>query len=253
MEVKELCFLGQIKNLGVSFTDKTNDNLLRMYRFIGTLDNAQLYSYVDFQELMEIHCNISNSNIRMYTPLLSRCGLAITIYKGQLFKASEYFTAEGKAYCEILDIIDKLPEDENQARMIAIRMKQDILKACVPNIINDELYKDFITMCLRYGSINAQEFNLLQYTKYTLNDENYLESIAGQLVQMRTGEIEFRFTQDRISKTGERVVEKLPDNTFNYTRNFFQEAGIIEKRIDNSYCIKPENINYIESVLEEVS
>ena len=252
--VKELCFIGRIGNMGVSFTEKTNSNLLRMYQFIDTLDNTQLYTYRDFQELIEFHCHITKSNIRMYTPLLMKCGLVIPTYSRNMFRAQDYFTQEGKMYCQTLKIIDELPDDNSQARLIAIGMKQDMLKECVPNIISDELYRDFILMCLRYGSINVQEFNLLQYTKYTLNDEKYMDSIADQIKLMRSGDLVYRFTQNRVSKTGARVTEELPDNTFNYTRNFYLEAGIIEKRINNSYCIKPDKIDFIRNALgEEVS
>ena len=251
MERRELCFIGRIGNMGVSFTEKTNNNLLRMYRFIDTLDNTQFYTYRDFQELIEIHCHITKSNIRMYTPLLMRCGLVIPTYSRNMFRASDYFTLEGKAYCQVLEIIDNIPDEESQALLVATKMKTDILKACVPNIVADELYRDFIAMCLKYGSINAQEFNLLQYTKYTLNDENYMNSIAEQIEQMRSGQIEYRFTQNRISKAGVRVTEDLPDNTFNYTRNFYLEAGVIEKRVNNNYCIKPDMISYIQNVLGE--
>ncbi len=240
-----LCVLGTIGNAGMSFTDKTNANLIKMYNYTRTCDDV--VGYVDFQKRIKDNCDIGESNVRMYSPFLFYHGFINDYKNGNLIKISDFFTPLGKAFVKSLSLSYKIKSDlpKNKSNDIT----KDILALSMFNrkrLGQTDYYFDFLNFCLKYDKIGVKEFNYMLYEKEVEKTENYIDAISDKIHQFRNGDIDFEFLQDRTSKQGEQVRETFPDNTFNYTRNLLLEAGLIVETTFREYKINPNKKTVVQ-------
>lgn len=244
------CVFGTIGNAGMSFTDKINTNLMKMYNYTCTCDDV--IGYVDFQKRINDNCDISESNVRMYSPFLFSHGFINEYKNGAQIKVSEYFTTLGKAFVKSL-IVSSQIQSEVYVRK-SKEITRDILALSMFNRKKNgqkDYYFDFLMFCVKYGSISTKEFNYMLYEREMLNVEDYVNNISEKVVQFRKGEIDFEFLQDRTSKKGEQVRESFPDNTFNYTRNLLVETGLIVEKDNKTYEINPNRFKIVQMLVEE--
>ena len=246
-----LCVLGTIGNAGMSFTEKINDNLVKMYNYTCTCNDT--VGYVDFQKRINDNCGITESNVRMYSPFLYAHGFIIDYKNGAQIKISDFFTSLGKSYIKSLIVSSKIESEALKKK--AIEITKDILSLSLFQRKTTgpiDYYYDFLTFCIKYDSISVKEFNYMLYEKEVLGSENYINSISETIKQLRNGEINFDFQQDRTNKKGEKVRESFPDNTFNYTRNLLVEAGLIIETDNKTYKITPDKARVVRILVEEV-
>lgn len=225
-----------IGNAGMSFSDTTNNGLIRIFDYLNSLPKDLYLSYKDLQQKIEDNAGVTASNVRMYSPFLGSLGFVS--YKGK-FKAGEYFTRLGKAYIQILRILNCI-EGNPAAKKKAEEIKGNILVLGLVNKRNSnskDYYYDFLELCLKYNYTNITEFNIMLYEKAEKKSEDYLESIASEVRSLRESPIEYRFMQDRTSKSGEQTRALFPDNTFNYTRSLLLESKLVEETTDKNYVI----------------
>ena len=244
------CVFGTIGNAGMSFTDKINTNLMKMYNYTCTCDDV--IGYVDFQKRINDNCDISESNVRMYSPFLFSHGFINEYKNGAQIKVSEYFTTLGKAFVKSLIVSSQIQNEEYVHKSKEIT--RDILALSMFNRKKNgqkDYYFDFLMFCVIYGSISTKEFNYMLYEREMLNVEDYVNNISEKVVQFRKGEIDFEFLQDRTSKKGEQVRESFPDNTFNYTRNLLVETGLIVEKENKTYEINPNRFKIVQMLVEE--
>lgn len=244
------CVFGTIGNAGMSFTDKINNNLIKMYNYTCKCNNV--IGYVDFQKRISDNCDISESNVRMYSPFLYYHGFINEYRNGAAIKVSDFFTPLGKAYIKSLilslKIKTELPQKKSQ------NITKDILSLSMFNRKNngqEDYYFDFLRFCFKYGKICVKEFNYMIYEREIHKLENYIDDIADKIYQFRNGEVDFNFLQDRTSKKGEQVREAFPDNTFNYTRNLLLEAGLIIELDNKEYKINPDKEDVVRLLIKE--
>ena len=245
------CILGTIGNAGMSFTEKINSNLMKIFNY--TCNCPDEVCYADFQKKINENCGISESNVRMYSPFLFSHGF-INDYKtkGDI-KVSDFFTQSGKAFVKSLIIASMIENESHKA--LAQNITKNILALSMfhrKEIGKKEYYFDFLEFCLKYDSISVQEFNYMIYEKEVLNNENYIDDISATIQQFRDGDFEFEFLQDRVSKQGEKVRESFSDNTFNYTRNLLLESGIINELDNKTYVINSDKKHIVHELLKEV-
>ena len=248
--MSKLCVFGTIGNAGMSFTDATKANLVKMYDYTCTCDDV--VDYAMFQKKISENCDVSESNVRMYSPFLYAHGFINDYKNGAQIKTSEYFTSLGKAFVKSLIVTSKIENKVCQEK--SLKITQDILAlSMLHRKINrqKDYYFDFLMFCLKYGSISLNEFNYMLYEKEVIGNEDYVERISETIRQFRDNEIDFDFQQDRNSKKGERVRKPLPDNTFNYTRNLLVETGLIVETNDRRYKINPDKMRVVRILVEE--
>ena len=245
------CIFGTIGNAGMSFTEKINSNLVKMYNY--TCSCFDEVCYADFQKMINENCGISESNVRMYSPFLFSHGF-INDYKNKGdIKISDFFTQLGKAFVKSL-IVSSMIENESH-KVLAQNITKDILALSMfrrKEIDKKEYYFDFLEFCVKYDSISVKEFNYMLYEKEMLNNENYIDGVSAAIQQFRCGDIDFIFLQDRVSKQGEKVREAFPDNTFNYTRNLLLESGLINELENKTYVINSDKKYIVHELLEGV-
>lgn len=246
--MSEVLILGMVRNAGMSFSDKTNENLIKMYKYCEQVD--EYVDYVDFQIRIEDYCKVTKSNVRMYSPFFFYQGL-INQYKGTRFKVNEYFTDLGKAYAKSL-IVARATDNEKVLKK-AKKISKDILSCGMytrKKMNQCDYYFDFLEMCLSYGKTNIVEFNYMVYCKEVICAEDYVSTCANMINELRNGEKELIFKQDRVSKTGENVREIFPDNTYNYTRNLLVECGLIEEQ-NGTCCIPADKVEIVKDLLNK--
>lgn len=247
--MSEQLVFNTIGNAGMSFTDLTNENIVKMYTYTTQQKDAEPISYKNFQAKINDNCGVTESNVRMYSPFFYSLGLA-NDYSTD-FYINQYFSDIGKAYAKSLILCKDLENDD-----IAYRKAKEISKNILSlSLINKrkssskDYYFDFLKLCLTYGYTNLCEFNLMLYHKEVLKELNYIEIIENPIFKIRSGEYEFVFLQDRKTKDGQQVREKFPDNTFNYTRNLLTECGLI--RIENNnYYIQESQIRFVDAIVK---
>lgn len=245
-----LCVFGTIGNAGMSFTDKVNANLIKIYNYTCTCDD--IVGYADFQKRIKDNCNISESNVRMYSPFLFYQGF-INDYKSKaLIKISDFFTPLGKSFVKSLLLSDKI--NSEAAKRKACDITKDIIALGMFNrkrLNQKDYYFDFLEFCIKYDQIVLKEFNYMLYERETEKCENYIDAVSDKIHQFRNGDIDFEFLQDRISKQGEQVRDTFPDNTFNYTRNLLLEADLIVETNNKEYKINPNKKTVVQSLIKE--
>lgn len=245
-----LCVLGKIGNAGMDFSVDKNADLIRMYNY--TCDSDDVVSYVEFQKRISDNCNISDSNVRMYCPFLFYHGFINEYKNGALIKISDYFTPLGKAYIKSLIVAQQIKNETVKEK--AEDITKDILALSFFNRKaqnKKDYYFDFLEFCIKYNSIGLKEFNYMLYSREVLKNDNYIDDIAENIQQFRTGDIDFEFLQDRISKKGEQVRRTFPDNTFNYTRSLLLEAGLIVEIDSKEYKINPNKKTVVQLLVKE--
>lgn len=248
--MSKVCVFGTIGNAGMSFTENINNNLVKMYNYTCTCDD--IVGYKEFQKRISDNCNITESNVRMYSPFLFFHGLINDYKDGRNFKVSDYFTSLGKAFIKSLLISSKLEIEEQ--KKIAQNITKDILALSMFSRKEKrqmDYYFDFLSFCTKYEQICVKEFNYMLYEKEVLNNENYINGISDKIDQFRKGAIDFEFLQDRTNKRGEKVREAFPDNTFNYTRNLLVESGLIVEMENKKYRINPGKEKIIHMLIAE--
>ena len=114
---------GTIGNAGMSFTDKINNNLIKMFDYTVTCNET--VGYVDFQKRICDNCDVSESNVRMYSPFLFSHGFICDYKNGAQINMTDYFTPLGKAFVKSLKVANKLDDEALQIKAKAIT--KDIL------------------------------------------------------------------------------------------------------------------------------
>lgn len=244
------CVFGTIGNAGMSYSERINANLVKIYTYCCTCDDT--VGYVDFQNRIQTNCGVSASNVRMYSPFLFAHGFINNYKDGAQIKVSEYFTPLGKAYAKSL-IVASMLEDASQ-KALADNIAQDILALSMfsrKKIGPKDYYFDFLKFCIKYNTISVKEFNYMLYEKEMQKNKDYVNSISEIIQQFRKGEIDFGFLQDRANKQGSQVRESFPDNTFNYTRSLLVEAGLIVETGNREYKINPRAEQIVLKLVEE--
>ena len=241
---------GTIGNAGMSYSERINANLVKIYTYCCTCDDT--VGYVDFQNRIQANCGVSASNVRMYSPFLFAHGFINNYKDGAQIKISEYFTPLGKAYAKSLIVASRL--DDASQKALADNITQDILALSMfsrKQIGPKDYYFDFLKFCIKYNTISVKEFNYMLYEKEMQKNTDYINSISEIIKQFRNGEIDFDFLQDRTSKHGEQVRESFPDNTFNYTRNLLVESDLIVETSNRTYKINPSKVHIVHKLVEE--
>lgn len=245
-----LCVFGTIGNAGMSFTDKINANLIKMYNYTCTCNDV--VGYVDFQKRIKDNCDISESNVRMYSPFLFYHGFINDYKNGTLIKISDFFTPLGKSFVKSLLLSCKIKSEVPKRKSYDIT--KDILALSMFNrkrMDQKDYYFDFLEFCIKYDKIGVKEFNYMLYEKEMEKCENYIDAISDKIHQYRNGDMDFEFLQDRTSKQGEQVRDTFPDNTFNYTRNLLLEAGLIVEIDNKEYKINPNKKTVVQLLVKE--
>lgn len=244
------CVFGMIRNAGMSLSGNVNENLIKMYNY--TCSSPGVVEYADFQRIIKENCNITESNVRMYAPFLFNQGFINQYKNGSLINIPDFFTPLGKAYIKSIILSSKIESEE------AKRRAEDITKKIVAlSMFNrkmkevKEYYFDFLVFGFKYGTINLKEFNYMLYEKEVKMTENYIDAVSEKISEIRNGDIDFEFLQDRLNKQGEQVRDEFPDNTFNYTRNLLLEAGLISETDSKTYKINSENETLARLLIEE--
>ena len=245
-----LCVFGTIRNAGMSLTEKTNANLIKMYNYVCSCNDT--VEYKDFQKMVRDNCDITESNVRMYSPFLYAHGF-VKDYKNGTYKVSDFFTPLGTAYVKSLIVSSKIKNEV--CREKAMNITKDILSLSLfeRKIIGQkDYYFDFLMFCDKYDSISVKEFNYMLYEKEVLGNKDYVNSISETINQFRKGEIDYDFQQKRTNKKGKKVMEPFPDNTFNYTRSLLVEAGLVIEADNGTYKINPDKARVARILVEEV-
>ncbi len=249
----EYLFTETIGNAGMSFTDLTNSNFLKMYMFSQGYQGPKI-TYPEYQQKVYENCGVSESNVRMYAPFFYFNGF-INKYKelpdGKI-NVNEFFTPLGAAYATALMIKAKMETSSDNMPLVE-KIIHEILTLGLYNrkkINQKDYYFDFLSLCIRYRKTNATEFNLMLYNKEQQHETEYISSIETQINKYRSNEESVSFNQRRRSKQGELIVASFPDNTFNYTRNLLVECGLITSSLDGYYLIPESKTDVVNDLLK---
>lgn len=241
---------GTIGNAGMSFSEKKNSDLIKMYNY--TYHRDDVVGYVEFQNLIEENCGITDSNVRMYFTFLFAHGFVNEYKNGAQITLSEVFTPLGKAFIKSIIIASKLQNEELKQKAQSIAKNIIALSLFNRKAQGKEAYYfDFLKYCIKYDTISLKEFNYMLYEREMQQTTDYIDSISEIIQQLRNGEIDFEFLQDRTNKQGVQVRKSFPDNTFNYTQSLLTEAGLVIEAGNNEYKINPNKAHIVLKLVEE--
>ena len=237
---KEIIIPIGVSNAGVSLTEQTNNNLLKIYEWANN-NKDLLLTYRQIQEKVSQECNISKSNTRMYTPFLYKNGFVGDYTNGAIY-INNYFTDLGKAYLETLASIKSAERIDNS--VVLKQLYYSLQDICLLGLMNrqkineGEMYLDFLKFCYKYDRINADEFYRMLYER-EIGTEEYIDSIEDDIKAYRNGNMSFVIKHERRSE-GQVIIGPMEQNIFTYTKTFIMQCGIITDAMD-SYFKPVEN------------
>ena len=254
---------------GASFTDNTNEVLLKTYEWILAHQNLEI-SFRDFRSRLEQEMNINDNNNRNIYPLLKNAGMA-EYEKGGTINVSSFFTNTGVGYVETLKLIKMINSGNynDEQKSFAIKKSEEILQEIVYkgllNIIgvNDTNYvqplKDLICFLINYEKISKEEYAYFLYERSN-NDSTSatLSNIKNNIEKYRKSEIIFEVevevrndTEIREETNADNRKEGLSYLTsFTYFTGLLQQAGMTYK--DGKYFVlSPNKKAYAKKLIGE--
>lgn len=253
---------------GASFTDNTNDVLLKINDWIKEHNNLTT-SFREFRKYLQQEKGINDNNARNIYPLLKNCGLIQYETRGDL-KVSEFFTKSGLAYVTALDTKRLLMENNdysNQQKLIASKKIDKIISEIIRNSLfkllsNKDLnyvdaLKEFILFVLSYGKINKAEFAYYLYERKKYSAKETIEMIRSNIDDYRKGvlvfdvEVNVRNDVELREKThNNRRKEGLSFLTsYTYFSSLILQAGFVEKA-EGYIVLKQDTRSELEKLLE---
>lgn len=252
---------------GAHFSDKTNNVLLKIHKWI-TENNEPSLRFIEFRGHLKNDMGINDNNARNIYPLLKNCGFA-EYAPGDVLDTSKFFTPKGTAYImslEALQLIEKEEYTQEQKRVVSLELKSILYELVYEGVAklvhNDELnysesMKWFIMFLLEYGKINKNEFAYMVY-QMSNDDEDWKFKTKSVIEGYRNKEITIdvkvrvRNDQDIKKKTGEttRLEEISYFTAYSYYAALFVQAGLIHKGENYYYYLKPDERIKMEKLLE---
>ena len=251
---------------GASFTNNTNEVLLKTYEWI--LNNKGItLSFKEFRQRLQNEKNINDNNNRNIYPLLKNGGL-VSYEKLSDIKVDNFFTNTGKAYVKTLESI-KLIEKEDyspQQKEDAIRkfetIKQEIIFDALKKIISQpdinyvEPMKDLIQFLISFDKISKVEYAYLIFSKNKIgNILLTLNDIKNEINMIRDGSLDIdvnvkvRNDLDIRKKTNsDNRKEGLSYLTsYTYLTNLLSQAGLLTKS-DNYFYVISDKKHLLEEL-----
>lgn len=253
---------------GASFTDNTNDVLLKINDWIKSHQD-DILSFREFRKILQQEKGINDNNARNIYPLLKNCGLIQYETRGDL-RVCDFFTNTGLAYVTALDTKQLLIDNKDyssQQKLVASKKIDKIISEIVRNSLMKllsnkdlnyvEALKDFILFILSYGKINKTEFAYYLYErkKYCANEA--IEMARSNIIDYRKGvlvfdvEVNVRNDVELREKTQKnRRKEGLSFLTsYTYFSSLLLQADFVEKS-EGYIVLKQDTKKDLEKLLE---
>jgi hypothetical protein len=253
---------------GASFTDNTNDVLLKISDWIAEHESAIL-PFKEFRMTLQREKGINDNNSRNIYPLLKNGELIRYENRGEL-AVKNFFTKTGRAYVTALDtkrLIENSDQYSSEQKRDASRkidtIISEIIRGALSNLLgNEELnyvepLKWFISYLLRYGKINKTEFAYFLFEKKTKSVEEALDEVEQNILDYRNGTLDFDVNisvrndiELREKTQSDKRKEGLSFLTsYTYFSSLLQQADIIFKK-DGYFILNEKRRNEVEKILE---
>lgn len=253
---------------GASFTDNTNEVLLKIYDWIKEHENDVL-SFKGFRIALHQEKGINDNNSRNIYPLLKNCGLVQYENRGNLV-VKDFFTNTGLAYVKTLEtkclLRDSVQYSESQ-KLKAIQKLDDITSKIIRDALsqllkNKELnyidpLKGFISYILAFEKINKTEFAYYLYAKKVETNENVFKIIEQNVYDYRSGNLQFDIqisVRNDIELRQKTKSDKRKEGlsyltSYTYFSSLLQQAGLVFKQ-NGYFVLKEEYRSDVEKLLE---
>lgn len=239
---------------GASFTDNTNDVLVRTYGWIQK-NAGKRCSYHDFRMAIQRDEGINDNNNRNIHPLLKNCGFASYETRGDI-EVDHFFTRTGLAYIKTLETLMKIEKSVDYSavqKKNAIARIEKILQEIVYNGLlvlfkNNQLnyiepLKDFLRFTLYFRKISKVEFAYFLYVKKQNGGVADLEIMKDTIESYRDGTIDFEVDVTvrndidlREKSRSDHRKEGLSYLTsYTYFSSLLLQAGVLKK--DRDYFV----------------
>lgn len=253
---------------GASFTDNTNDVLLKISDWIAEHESAIL-PFKEFRMTLQREKGINDNNSRNIYPLLKNGGLIQYENRGEL-AVKNFFTKTGRAYVTALDtkrLIKNSDQYSSEQKRNALSkfdiIISEIIRSSISKLLkNEDLnyvepLKWFIAYLLRYKKINKTEFAYFLFEKKTNSVKQALENAEQNILDYRDGTLDFdvnisvRNDIDLREKTqSDKRKEGLSFLTsYTYFSSLLQQADIVVKK-EGYFVLKEERRSELEKILE---
>lgn len=244
---------------GASFTDNTNDVLLKTYQWIQEHPDKSC-SYHDFRKAIERDKKINDNNNRNIHPLLKNCGLVSYETRGNI-TVNKFFTKSGLAYVKVLETINMV-ENNNDYTLDQKKTAKKKLECILQELVYSSLtvlfkktdlnyldpLKEFLAFALYFGKIDKAEFAYYLSEKKEGLDVSNLSNLKSTIDSYRNGVLQFEVDVSvrndidlRESSKKDRRKEGLSYLTsFTYFSSLLLQSGILKK--DKDYFVINETM-----------
>lgn len=253
---------------GASFTDNTNDVLLKINDWIKQNEDLVL-PFKEFRITLQREKGINDNNSRNIYPLLKNGGLIQYENRGSL-ATKNFFTKTGQAYVAALDtkqILSKSEQYTDEQKRIASQkldaIVSEIIRGALSKILkNKELnyvnpFREFMAFILNYNKINKTEFAYYLYERKYSDVAATLKSIEQNVLDYRAGNLEFDINVNvrndinlRERTNSDKRKEGLSFLTsYTYFSSLLLQADIVTKK-DGYFVLKEERRTELIKLLE---
>lgn|GEM_PF-5658550 len=234
-----------VSNPGISFTEETNNKLLKMKELLENLNKKK--NYLGLQELLIQNGIFSGSYCRSFLPFLYNCGFTRSYEKE--FHINQYFTKYGESYLKILKSISEINSDNNLSKKTEVLLqlyeaRAEILKLALINMKKNNythfnLYKTFLEFIYKYSTINKEEFYINQF--YIQKNEVVPEKIIRN----------YRNETIKLKEVIGKESSELLNNPYTYCKGFLAEdqCKLVIKDHNGNYKINESEIDFIKEII----
>ena len=242
---------------GASFTDNTNNVLLKTYHWIKKHPNENI-SFKDFRMRLQSDEGINDNNNRNIYPLLKNGGL-VEYEANAAINTSSFFTETGLAYVKILESLNMLDsaiyteEQISGSQKRFEEIKQEIIYGVLVKLVEDNetnYVEPLINLCkflLEFDKISKVEYAYMLYETNDKSFEEALPSLKNNIHLYREGTIDFEIDVNvrndieirNATKSNTRNEGLSYLTSYTYFVALLQQAGLIYK--DGKYYFTDQN------------
>lgn len=242
---------------GASFTDNTNNVLLKTYEWICEHSGLTL-PFRDFRMKLQADKGVNDNNNRNIYPLLKNSGL-VNYEKNNSLCVDSFFTNTGLAYVKTVEAIHEIESEDynDEQKKTAIKKMKLIQNEIIyegikklmkqPDVNYVEPMRNLIGYLLKYDKVDKYEYAYLLSELKDNDLKTALDNMKDNVEAYRKGELEIDVLVEvrndidiRERTNSEHRKEGITYLTsVGYLTNLLSQAGLIRKN-KNYHCVEEE-------------